>query len=237
MSNTRSFFFLLLGFQIVLSGALFLWLDQTKQDKSTELTLQRLNIVEADGTQALVLANAAKLPGANLGSYESESRGAPGILFYNQVGDECGGLIFDSEQTDSTFFSYQHLSFDQHENDQVLVLTNYQEADYHRKGFTINDLPYDHTLFDFYRDIDAKLAADSTLDREMARRMVLRELYQSGKGMRQRVFVGVEDGESMVQLHDTKGRVRLKLAVGEASEAPRIEVFDTLGNPTLVAPL
>ena len=56
----------------------------------------RVNFVEKNGQVKMVIANKARLPGpgnivsGKLG--QREGLKGPGILFYNEKGDECGGL-------------------------------------------------------------------------------------------------------------------------------------------------
>lgn len=64
------------------------------------LSVERLNIVDSLGRPVLVLANGPRLPGAVFHGKEYPQafvdRGrAAGMIFYNSVGDEVGGLIYD----------------------------------------------------------------------------------------------------------------------------------------------
>ncbi|MHB1313381.1 MAG: hypothetical protein ACYC3L_15295, partial [Gemmatimonadaceae bacterium] len=55
-----------------------------------ELTLERLNIVDADGRVRLVLANGRRLPAPVLDGVlmSREDGNAPGLLYSNAAGDE-----------------------------------------------------------------------------------------------------------------------------------------------------
>ena len=196
----------------------------------TELELEKLTIVENDGTRSLIIANSEKLPGSIIGKHRGESRGAPGMLFYNHKGNESGGLIFNSYQEDSTYYNYHHLSFDQFDDDQVLALTNNEGNGYHRKGLMINQLPYDQNLYDFFEGIDSIMAVNPELSREQARRKMVGINYRKGKGMIQRLFVGSENGESKIELSDPKGQVRIQMSIDPSNNKGIIIFYDSDGN-------
>ena len=66
-----------------------------------ELTVQRLNLVEPDGTPRLIMANSKYYPGIYWKGteYQHHSRiGDSGILFFNRQGDEVGGMGFDGQR-------------------------------------------------------------------------------------------------------------------------------------------
>jgi hypothetical protein len=59
----------------------------------TELTVERLNIVSPGGTKRIVLSNQERLPKPVVGGREHVRYvKAAGMLFYNEAGDEVGGL-------------------------------------------------------------------------------------------------------------------------------------------------
>lgn len=77
------------------------------------LTVRRLNVVNEDGSLALVIANAQSLPGVIRNDEESGNRrGIPGILFYDNNGDEVGGLIYPHRENGAVDAGVS-LSFDQ----------------------------------------------------------------------------------------------------------------------------
>src|SRR6266568_5504665 len=63
--------------------------------KFREIDVQHVNVVEPDGTLRMIISNHAKLPGIIVrGKEERFDRPQAGLLFYNDVGSENGGLIF-----------------------------------------------------------------------------------------------------------------------------------------------
>ena len=65
------------------------------QQRIDELTVQRLNVVDANGTLRMVIANKDRMhPGVMDGVTISRPRPVAGLLFFNDEGDEVGGLTF-----------------------------------------------------------------------------------------------------------------------------------------------
>jgi hypothetical protein len=66
-----------------------------KKTRFDEVTVQRINVVEPDGTLRMVISNHARLPGIIVhGKEKAFARPQAGMLFYDDEGSENGGLIF-----------------------------------------------------------------------------------------------------------------------------------------------
>ena len=77
----------------VLAGAAFQ--QAAQKTKFTEIDVERINVVEADGTVKLVIANHDRAPDQVMDGRSAprrENNKAPGITFFNDTGDEAGGL-------------------------------------------------------------------------------------------------------------------------------------------------
>jgi hypothetical protein len=77
---------------------------QAKVTHFDEISVNRLNIVEPNGRYRLVLANSARYPGLFMGGreYRHHSRSGGGMLFFNDQGDEVGGLSYRSNTSGAT---------------------------------------------------------------------------------------------------------------------------------------
>jgi hypothetical protein len=79
----------------------------------TEIDVERINIVEKDGKLKMVLSNSERQhPGLFDGKTYSARTRPPGILFFNEKGDECGGLVFKGNQNDGKADAGALLAFD-----------------------------------------------------------------------------------------------------------------------------
>ena len=110
--------------------------------KFDEIDVERINVVEKDGKLRLVISNRERSPGpiayGKPFGYPGGSR--PGMIFFNDEGSENGGLTFTGQQgTDGKYSSTVHMSFDQFNEDQVIVLQYADENGVQRKGLSILD--------------------------------------------------------------------------------------------------
>lgn len=118
----------IVNFILLVSIIVYLIIPRPKQEEYNwentipEITTERLNIVGPDGNKYMVLSNPERqaLPtiDGELVNPEETERKIAGLLFFNEDGDEIGGLVYgiDSEN------SYQLLTFDQRKNDQIMAL-------------------------------------------------------------------------------------------------------------------
>lgn len=216
----------------VLSLAAF---TQTSQkQKFGEIDVERINLVEKDGKLRLTISNAARLPDPIIGgkSYPLRSgtgSGSAGLIFFNDEGNENGGLVFAGRQTPDGHRANGHLTFDQFDQDETVGFT-YSDVDKRvRAGLMIADRS----------NIPIKIFADSAMafqalpdGPEKTRRLQqLRDspIGDAGKSM-PRVFVGkTPDKSSTVTLGDPRGRTRLRLTV-DSLGAAGLEFLDESGR-------
>jgi hypothetical protein len=185
-----------------------------------EVTVERLNVVEADGRLRLVISNSARQAQAILnGRVLDPGRTRPaGLIFFNDEGDENGGLVFSGKSGKAD----AGLTFDQYRQDQVVALQYQESAGKHSGGLYVWDraeMPLD-LLIDGFKAAEALPEPQRTL--AMAR------LPQSN-GAR-RVFVGKdEDRSSEIALFDQLGRPRLRMRV-DPSGQPTLEFLNANGT-------
>jgi hypothetical protein len=201
------------------------------------LTVERINIVDSTGALALVLSNGARLPGAMFEgreypqSFVGRGRSA-GMIFFNEAGDEVGGLIYEGAARDSGYRAFGHLSFDQWKQNQVVALQYQDNGRSRSAGLRVwdrptNDLERQFALAQRMLQTPAGPLRDS-LDAE--RRRARTEV--EGK---QRLFLGSDDRVAALELKDGMGRTRVKLSVDSAGTA-RLEFLDADGKTAAVYP-
>ena len=94
----------------------------------TEIDAERVNIVGTNGKPVMVLANRRLIPGPSMNGKEYPRSLADGrdllsgLIFFNDQGDEVGGLIYNGIKKDSGYSAVGHLSFDQWKQNQVVAL-------------------------------------------------------------------------------------------------------------------
>ena len=197
------------------------------------LTLERLDVVSPDGRLALALAGKGKLPGPRIDGQESPPEtsagrtSSAGMIFFNESGDEVGGLIYSGTERAGGYDAAVHLSMDQWKQDQVVVLRYLDDSSHRSAGLTISDRPTDFPLSKMRPKVAAWKAATGAerkrLDAELA------ALDREGKFGAPRVFLGTEDLGALLSLKDKAGKDRIRLSVG-ADDTARLQFLDGKGE-------
>lgn len=188
---------------------------------------QRVDVVEPDGRLALVLSDEARMPGPILNGREVQPRhGAAGLLFFNANGDETGGLVYGDSRGDSAREHEVHMSFDQYEDDQVLILDHIQRGDRVATGIRVMDRRAPFTLAKMVEM--QRLSKEGTADQQQEAK---RWLAEHGKEYRaaNRVVLGSYGRSALLQLNDTEGRPRIRMVV-DSTDAVRLEFLDASGK-------
>ena len=176
------------------------------EEARRDIEAERINIVEPDGRIRIVLSGVARAPDpvCNGQTFKRDGGNPAGIIFYNDEGDECGGLVFGGKQEADGYSAGGSLLFDQFKQDQVIGVTHDDRNGERRAGLSVwdrSDEPF------------------------------------PAIGGAKRVFVGkTVDRSAVVELLDTDGTVRLRLAV-TPDTGPVIEFFNQSGHLTARLPL
>jgi len=196
------------------------------------VTVHRIDVVDNDGTLRMVISNKDRMhPGVMDGKTIDRPRPVAGLLFFNDEGDEVGGLTYTGREENGTRRADAGLMFDQLKQDQTIGFS-YAEGNGRRTaGFQVWDRPDSH-LSELIEKINAanKIQDKAARDAEMAK---IRAAAPPGP---RRVFVGKNaDKAATVSLADANGKPRLTLTV-DATGNPRIEFLDENGKVTARIP-
>ena len=195
--------------------------NAAKKTKFEQIDVERINVVEKDGKLRLVISNRDRSPGpiayGKPFGYAGGSR--PGMIFFNDEGSENGGLTFDGKrQPNGKYSSTVHMSFDQYNEDQVIVLQYADENGHQRKGLQISDRA-DVPILEVVKLQDSiqKMAAGPEKDAAMKRFM---EPRPGEPLFAQRAYVGRDPSKTaLVLLSDKMGHPRLRLSVDSLGKA------------------
>jgi hypothetical protein len=194
--------------------------------KFDEITVQRLNVADADGTLRMVISNKDRMhPGVLDGKTIDRPRPVAGILFFNDEGDEVGGLTFTGRETNGVRQANAGIMFDQLKQDQTIGFSYSEGSGRRTAGFQVWDRS-DSRLSELIQKLnDANRIADAK-DREAA----IAAVRASAPPGPRRVFVGKNaERAATVSLADADGKPRLTLTV-DAGGNPRIEFLDQQGK-------
>ena len=194
--------------------------------KVDEITAQRINIVDANGTLRLVISNKDRMhPGVIGGKVIQRSRPVAGLLFFNDHGDEAGGLTVTGREQGGARAASAGMMFDQLGQDQTIGF-DYSETNGRRAAaFKVWDRP-ETPLSDLVEQLNAANAIQNQAERDAA----IAKIRAAAPRPAQRVFVGKSgDRVASVVLSDAQGRGRLALKVDAEGNAS-IEFLDAEGK-------
>lgn len=191
-----------------------------------ELTAERINIVDTDGTLRLVISNKDRMhPGVIGGTVIQRERPVAGLLFFNDQGDEAGGLTVTGREQDGARRASAGIMFDQLGQDQTIGFEYSERGGRRMAGFRVWDRP-DSPLSEVVEQLNAANAIEDPAGRQEA---VERVRAAAPRGA-QRVFVGkTGERDATVVLADAQGRSRLALKVDSDGNAS-IEFLDDEGR-------
>jgi len=198
---------------------------QTTRQKFGEIDVERINIVEKDGKLRMVISNAERQhPGIVNGKIiKRTGPRAPGMIFFNHLGDEMGGLVFGDNGGNGHFGS---LTFDKVRNDQAIGF-RYLEGDNgaYQTGLELwqrPNLPSDV--------LEAKYEAANKIPDEAARKAALQKMLDNNELVTQRLYLGKSrNNTASLILYDIKGKPRIRMSV-EADGNPKLDFLDETGK-------
>lgn len=193
--------------------------------KFTEIDVERINILDANGTQAIVLSNRARLPQPVMdGKTVPSNRNMPGMIFYNASGDELGGLIFDGKlDANGKPQGGMHLSMDRFGGDQQMALRHYENNGFMDTGLEVMDRGLQKEYGPLY---DAWQAAPAGAEKDALRQ----RWVDAGGKQTTRMFIGKTKGKSSaVILADAKGMPRIMMTVTPEGK-PNLMFLDDKGG-------
>ncbi|GMA66003.1 hypothetical protein [Alicyclobacillus fastidiosus] len=190
--------------------------------KVEEIEVRQINIVDSKGTRRMAIFNGDSFPEAVMDgevlSRNGNQNGAAGMLFYNEDGDECGGLVYAN--------SGAMLMFDQHKQDQIIGFSYDEQQDGKREyGLNIWDRP-DVPL----REVIEIATPVMNMENGPEKQSEWKRLQAEGILGAQRMFAGhSQDGAISVSLSDKKGTPRLRMRV-DSDDNPQIEFLNSRGE-------
>src|SRR2546425_712236 len=154
---------------------------QSKTTRFAEIDAERINIVEADGRPALVLANTERLAGPIVAGRELSKElsagrsGSAGMIFIDAQGNEVGGLVYGARvKGDGSFSAESGFTLDQHNQDQVVGFEYEDNGSQRSYGVSVWDRPTKVSIAEMLE------AARGAADREARHRRFAGLLKQRG---------------------------------------------------------
>jgi hypothetical protein len=206
----------------VLTGA-----TQSRKARFEEIDVERINVIEPDGTVRLVLSSKALFPGILFKGkeYPHPNRQTAGILFYNDEGTENGGLTFGGQKDKyGNVSAYGHLSFDQYNQDQVFTLDASEDSGNRKAGLAVWDRP-DYS-------IEELLLLQARVNKlpEEEKKAEFSKFFSERESAHPRLYLGKgHNGSVSLRLNDRQGRDRLVIEVAPDG-TPAVRFLDQEGK-------
>lgn len=167
------------------------------QRRFEEITVQRINVVEPDGTVRMIISDHARFPGIIVrGQEQPFERPQAGMIFYNDEGSETGGLIFGGRTNaeGEVVNSGGSLTFDRYDANQIIQLAGVDDSENRFAGLKVLD---SHSGTDTRRRIWVGRGDDGTASVAL----------MDGDGNRRLVMEVRADGAASLSFLDANGNI------------------------------
>jgi hypothetical protein len=204
--------------------------QKDKNEKLDELTVKKITVIGEDNLPRMVLSNETRQHPGRMNGKEWEKRERPsGIIFFNNQGDECGGLVFQTKEKDGKIISGMSFTMDNYKDDQVLqILNDEYYADgkaYIKRGISINQFPVGSNIDERNNKLkELRAIADKKERKEKINKLMEKE------GSVNRLFIGKTKGNSSgLFLAGPDGSPKMMIYVDDKG-VPKIQTFTENGE-------
>ncbi len=211
--------------------------NKTGKQKFSEIDVERINIIEKDGTVKMIITNVDRFPhGKDTINNRATNVGRKkrsGMLFFNEEGIECGGFIYDGRKTANGHSSGLSLTYDQYDGDQVMQLLMQDDKTgderFVRSSLAFIDQPLKETQ-QKRDEINRELDELGKKDRKAMQEKYNEYKKQGLVGTVPRMVLGKTMSESNgLFLFDDKGKPRAMFYVDKDNSA-KLDFFDEKGK-------
>ncbi len=201
-----------------------------KVAKFDEVIAKKVTVIGEDNLPRMVLSNEQRQHSGRMNGKEWPKRERPaGIIFFNNAGDEIGGLVYQTKEKDGKIISGMSFTMDNYKDDQVLQILNdeyYANGKaFIERGISINQFPAGTNIDDRNKKIEE---LNKIVD-EKERKLKLRALMQK-EGSVNRLFIGRTKGNSSgLFLSGPDGQPKMMIYVDEKGN-PKIQTINDKGE-------
>ncbi len=208
---------------------------QSKDAKFDVITAERINIVNEDGTTVIAISNKERVAAPRMDGKEYpvnmiERQHLAGMIFFNEAGDEMGGLLFNSAvHSSGKSYGLGHLSFDRHRDNQVINL-EYKENIHGtvKSGITFYDRKGDGSFGKSLDMMKEYYYDEVSAERKKELENKMRQMRKAGDYGAERVFLGSHNQIPQLTLKDQSGKDRIKIFV-DSTNIAKIHFLDESG--------
>lgn len=220
---------------LLLLAVLFMGFKPEKNNKFKVLTAERINIVNEDGTTTLAISNKQRIAAPRVNGKEYpvemiERQHFAGMIFFNEAGDEMGGLVFASGKfPNGKTYGIGHLSFDRFNDNQVINLEHKENI--HgtvKSGLTFYDRTGDGSFGDNLDLLQEYYYGDISAERKTEIIAEINELKKNKRLGAERLFIGSSNEVPQLIMKDDLGKDRVKLFI-DSTNIAKLHFFNEKG--------
>lgn len=214
---------------------LFSAYTELKNQRFGAIDVERINIIEKDGTVKMIITNQEKFPTGNElvnNRFTNKTREKrPGILFFNEEGIEAGGLIYNGKKNENGHSAGMSLTFDRYDGDQVMqMLTTDRIVKGKRitnSGLAFNEYGNDTLTQSGFSDL---LDSLRSIKDPAKRSLLQKEMKEKGMFGQPRIYLGrTGDANNGLYLFDNNGMPRAMFYIDKNNQA-KLEFYDDKGK-------
>ena len=199
-------------------------------NKFDEIEVKKITVLGEDNLPRMVLSNENRQHSGRMSGKEWSKRERPaGIIFFNNQGDECGGLVYQTKEKDGKIISGMSFTMDNYKDDQVVQILNDEYyangKSYIQRGININQFPTGTNI----DDRNKRIEEINKINDEKERELKLNDLWKK-EGSVNRVFLGRTKGNSSgLFLSGPDGKPKMMIYVDESGN-PKLQTFNDKGE-------
>ncbi|MBW8201188.1 hypothetical protein [Flagellimonas abyssi] len=222
----------IINFAFLIVLTCFYFYDRQVKNVETfkEIQAERLSIIGPDKNLYISISNPERQALATthgIPHNPGSKRDLPGIIFFNRVGDEVGGIYYDG--TDEENFA--GITFDQQKNDQIMAIM---------KGEYLEGGEWKRWYGMFFRERSDSIRVEKLYDQFLERTKSMTKKEKDTEYLKfkkhldseinvYRMFLGREENKHTgLFIYDSKGNERIKIYVDELDQS-HFEIIDENG--------
>lgn len=194
------------------AAALAAGIDTPTEDTVEELRVQRIRVVEPEGTTRMIIGNSATMNILPLRGEEVDHPGrrkTAGILFCNDEGTESGGMVYNGRTDDGTPQQSGYWTVDDYEQNEGFRFGASQTGDTRTKWIEFADQPH-FSIADYLTATNGKTGDEL---RDVHQQFYPDPHLRNGAGLTRMRLSKEADGSVALSLRDANGTERIRMAV------------------------
>ena len=200
-------------------------LNKNKIAQFKEIDVERINVIEKNGDLKLVISNSERQHSGIINGKPLPERTRPaGMIFFNTVGDECGGLVYDGNETGAGLV----LSVDKFQDDQVMQLQYIENTKTNDRKYGLQI--WDYPVEDGFSERNKSYSDLQTAKTQEEKAKIIETLKEKRLLAEDRMFIGKTYKKDVgLFINDSYGNPRIKIYINK-DNMTKFELLDEKGN-------